>query len=55
MIHKIKGFIRIPQGISEEREIHLSWIDDSCNSPSDSTSYDSSSSYDDSSTSSGDL
>ncbi len=40
--------------ISEEREIHQSWIDDSYNTPTDSTSYDSSSSYDDSSTSSGD-
>ena len=42
------------KGISEEREIHQSWIDDSYNSPLDSTSYDSSNSYDDSSTSSGD-
>ena len=49
-----KGIHLYPQGISEEREIHQSWIDDSYNSPSDSTSYDSSSSYDDSSTSSGD-
>ncbi len=49
-----KGIYSYPVGISEEREIHQSWIDDSYNSPSDSTSYDSSSSYDDSSTSSGD-
>jgi len=49
-----KGIYSYPQVISEEREIYQSWIDDSYNSPSDSTSYDSSSSCDDSSTSSGD-
>ena len=49
-----KGIYSYPLGISEEREIHQSWIDDSYNSPSDSKRYDSSSSYDDSSTSSGD-